>query len=125
ENVHGDNGLAARSLQADGVPVVDDLEILTRDEQPAALGRTFLPFALDRHGRGEPVAVIDAAREEAPTGPAVAAIYGPHVAYGMDDRRCERVWITPQLFLRGAWEQREQPHMRGPQHVHPARRSAR
>ena len=45
EDVIDHDGLAARALEPDGVPVVDDLEVLARDQQPAPLGRCVAPRA--------------------------------------------------------------------------------
>ena len=50
--------------------------------------------ALDRHRRGQPVAVVDAAREEAAARPAVAAVDGHDVADGVDHRRGQRVRVA-------------------------------
>ena len=69
-------------------------------QQPAHSAGRSTALALDRRQRRQPVAVIDAAREEAAPRPAIAAVDGHEVARGVDDRRRERVRIAPQLFLR-------------------------
>src|SRR5207302_9685683 len=99
EDIVGDDRLAAGALEADGVPVVDDFDVLAWDEQPASLWRAFDALALDWHGGGEPVAMVHAAREEAAPRPAIAAVDRHHVAHGVHDRRGQRVRIAPQLFL--------------------------
>src|SRR5262249_26860426 len=96
--VHLDR-LAAGALQADRVPVVDDVQLLTRDQQPATLSWSLDALALDRHGRRQQVTVLHATGEEAPPRPTVAPIHGHDVTADRYDRRRQRVGVAPQLLL--------------------------
>jgi len=43
------------------MPVVDDFDLLARDEYPATLWRAIDALALDWYGGGQPVAMVHAA----------------------------------------------------------------
>src|SRR6266498_4039966 len=82
--IHHD-GLTAGAFESDGEPVVDDLDVLAREQQPAELWRAVNALAADRRKRRQPVAVIDSTREEATSSPAIAAVDRHEVAGGIDD----------------------------------------
>src|SRR5689334_21483833 len=121
EDVVDDDGLAARTLQSHREPVVDDLVLRTRDQEPAALHRAVVVRRL--HGRREPGAVVRAAGEEALAGPAVAALDPDRLADGIDAGRYARL-AAKDLSLDVLRELSDHPEVGSPERVDPAGRRA-